>query len=173
MPPMFGQKVVLKGFCESDITDVYIGWLNDSATMRFSNQRFSRHDKASSQLYLATFSKSVNLFLSVSDRATGSVIGTMTAYVSQVHGTADMGILIGERSAQAHGFGFDAWTTLLQHLLAQPNIRKVTAGTLACNTPMLRLAAKSGMAPDGRRNLQEVVDGVPHDMLFFAKFSGV
>lgn len=171
MSPLSGHKVTLQRFNESDITDVYIGWLNDPVTMRLSNQRFLRHDLQSSQRYLATFEDSANLFLSVRDKLNGNAIGTMTAYVSPMHGTADMGILIGDRSAWGQGFGLDAWTLLMQHLLAQAHIRKITAGTLDCNAAMLSLAAKSGMLPDGQRSRQELVDGVPHDIIYFAKFA--
>ena len=170
MMPLSGHKVTLQRFSESDITDAYISWLNDPVTMRLSNQRFLRHDRQSSQRYLSTFEGSRNLFLSVGDKSNGNAIGTMTAYISPMHGTADMGILIGDRSAWGQGFGLDAWTMLLHHLRAQPHIRKVTAGTLACNVAMLSLAAKSGMLPDGQRRKQELVDGVPHDILYFAKF---
>ena len=171
MTSLSGRKVVLQRFSESDITDAYIGWLNDPVTMRLSNQRFLRHDRQSSQRYLSTFEGSPNLFLSVGDKSNGNAIGTMTAYISPMHGTADMGILIGDRSAWSRGFGLDAWTTLMQHLLAELHVRKVTAGTLACNAAMLSLAAKSGMLPDGQRRKQELVDGVPHDILYFAKFA--
>jgi [ribosomal protein S5]-alanine N-acetyltransferase len=168
---VLGNKVRLMPFADADITDAYVGWLNDPVTMRFSNQRFLRHDRQSSQRYLATFSESPNLFFSVRVQSTEQVIGTMTAYISPMHGTADMGILIGNRSAWGQGFGLDAWTTLMHHLLLQPNIRKVTAGTLACNVPMLSLAARSGMKPDGVRQRQELVDGVAQDILYFAKFA--
>ena len=171
MAPIFGSKVRLQQFTESDITSTYVSWLNDPVTMRFSNQRFLRHDRQSSLLYLATFEGSPNFFYSVRDKSTDNAIGTMTAYVWPQHGTADLGILIGERSAWGQGLGLDAWITLMHHLLQHLHIRKITAGTLACNTPMLSLAAKSGMTPDGQRNQQELVDGVPHDIRYFAKFS--
>ena len=166
-----GHKVSLQRFSGDDITDAYIGWLNDAVTMRFSNQRFLRHDRQSSQRYIASFKNSPNLFFSVREKSNGNAVGTMTAYISPVHGTADMGILIGDRSAWGQGFGLEAWTMLLHHLLAQPDIRKVTAGTLACNAAMLSLTAKSGMLLDGQRRKQELVDGVPHDILYFAKFA--
>ena len=171
MTSLSGRKVVLQRFSESDITDAYIGWLNDPVTMRFSNQRFLRHDQHSSQRYLASFDGSPNLFFSVRDKSNGNAIGTMTAYLLPMHSTADMGILIGDSSVWGKGFGLDAWTTLMQHLLVELQVRKVTAGTLACNAAMLSLAAKSGMQPDGQRRKQELVDGAPHDILYFAKFA--
>ena len=172
MTTISGRKVTLQKFTAVDINDTYIGWLNDPVTMRFSNQRFLRHDQQSSQRYLDSFECTTNAFYAVRDGASGRMIGSMTAYMSIAHGTADVGILIGDRSAWGQGFGLDAWTALVNHLLSQPSVRKITAGTLACNTPMLRLLAKSGMAPDGQRKQQELVEGVAYDMLYFAKFSG-
>ena len=166
-----GQKVTLQEFTSADISDKYISWLNDPVTMRFSNQRFLHHDQQSSQCYLDSFKKTPNIFLSLRESSTKRIVGTMTAYISLPHGTADMGILIGDRARCGKGLGLDAWAALMHWLLAKPNMRKITAGTLDCNTPMLRLMAKSGMTLDGRRSKQELVDGQPHDMLYFSKFS--
>ena len=166
-----GQKVTLQEFTAADISDQYISWLNDPVTVRFSNQRFLHHDRQSSRLYLDSFKRTPNIFLSVQESSTKRIVGTMTAYISMPHGTADMGILIGDRARWGKGLGLDAWAALMHWLLAKPNMRKITAGTLDCNTPMLRLMAKSGMTPDGQRIKQEVVDGQPHDLLYFSKFS--
>jgi [ribosomal protein S5]-alanine N-acetyltransferase len=165
-----GAKVDLWTFTRADITQEYVSWLNDPLTMRYSNQRFLRHDTASSERYLAGFAGSPNHFLTIRRRDNARTIGTMTAYVSTHHGTADMGILVGDRTAWGQGFGQDAWDTLLQWLLAQPGMRKVTAGTLACNAAMLRLVDRSGMQLEARRREQELVDGRAEDVLYFARF---
>jgi RimJ/RimL family protein N-acetyltransferase len=163
-------KVRLQSFTADDVTPEYLGWLNDPVTMRYSNQRFRRHTRESSLAYLESFGGSPNLFLSVRRRSDGLAVGTMTAYLAEPHGTADMGILIGERSCWGQGYGLDAWQSLLNWLLRDCGLRKVTAGTLDCNTAMLRLMEKSGMHHEGSRRRQEIVDGVAHDLLYFARF---
>lgn len=168
---LLGERVRLTRFTADDITDDYIGWLNDPLVTRLSNQRFVTHDRASSARYLASFERSQNLFFSIRRREDDSAIGTMTAYVSPHHRTADMGILIGERSAWGGGFGQDAWNALLAWLLGEGGMRKVTAGTLAVNEPMIRIAERSGMLLEGRRARQETVDGQEVDILQFARFA--
>lgn len=165
-----GTQVVLRPFEESDITPVYLGWLNDPVTMRYSNQRFRTHSYASSLRYLASFAGTQNLFLSVCRCTDGTPLGTMTAYVAEEHGTADTGILIGERACWGQGYGLDAWQALMRWLLTERGLRKVTAGTLDCNLPMRRLAERSGMHEEGARRRQEIVDGREHDILLFARF---
>jgi ribosomal-protein-alanine N-acetyltransferase len=167
--PLRGSKVVLRPFRADDITPAYLAWLNDPVTMRLSNQRFRRHDADSSLRYLESFTSSANLFLAI-DGLDGARVGTMTAYVAPQHGTADLGILVGERASWGKGYGLDAWRTLMEALL-QNGLRKVTGGTLDCNHGMLAIFSKSGMHEEGRRARQELVEGVPHDIVYYARFA--
>ena len=168
-----GSKVLLRSFCLEDITDRYVGWLNDPRVVRFSNQRFLAHDRASCLQYLYSFAGTDNLFLSVRRLDTSQTIGTMTAYISSHHGTVDVGILIGDTSVWGGGYGQDAWNALTNWLLAQDSIRKLTGGTLACNKAMARIMERSGMQLEAVRKAQEMVEGAPQDILYFARFCDV
>lgn len=153
----------------SDITPEYVGWLNNPTVVRYSNQRFRTHTMESCKAYVNSFAETDNLFLAICRGA--GVVGTMTAYVSRHHSTADMGILIGDPAGWGKGIGKDAWTTVMRQMLTRDGIRKVCGGTLRCNAGMVRVMESSGMNPDGVRVAHELVDGVPHDMLYFAKFN--
>lgn len=170
--PLIGSKVKLTRFTQDEITDDYVGWLNNPVVTRYSNQRFLRHDRESCRRYLASFAGTANLFVSICRLEDNRPIGTMTAYVSPQHGTADIGILIGDRSVWGQGYGQDAWDTLLRFLAGQPGMRKLTCGTLVCNEPMVRLAERCGMELEGCRRAQELVEGEPVDVLYFARFVG-
>ena len=100
------------------------------------------------------------------------LIGTLTAYVASNHGTVDVGIMIGDCSVWGMGYGLDAWITMTNWLLARNDIRKLTAGTLACNLGMVKLMERSGMVLEATRKSQEIVEGCPVDMLYYAKFNG-
>lgn len=165
-----GERVLLVPFGPDDITPEYLDWLNDPRVVRFSNQRFRRHAVPSAKEYLASFAGSSNLFLSIRMGATNAPIGTMTAYISDHHGTADCGILIGNPSAWGQGLGQDAWNTLTEWLLAQDGIRKLTAGCLAPNLGMVRLMERSGMHLEATRRAQEIFEGRPENILLYARF---
>lgn len=170
--PLQGALVRLRPFTVEDISDAYVGWLNDPEVVRYSNQRFIRHTAESSRHYLAGFAGAAHLFLSIERPDTRAVIGTMTAYVSVPHGTVDLGIMVGDRTAWGHGYGQDAWSTLVDWFAMQPQIRKITAGTLACNHAMRRLTKRAGMLHEATRERQEIVDGQPQDILYYARFTG-
>jgi len=165
-----GKKVELLPFTEADITSAYLAWLNDPRVTRFSNQRFLIHDESSSKAYLASFSGTDNLFLSVRSRENGRTVGTMTAYINRHHETADVGLLVGDPYSWGKGYGWDAWNTLGSWLLNHAGVRKLTAGTVAENVAMLRIMQRFGMKHEATRFAQELIDGVPHDIVYYAKF---
>lgn len=190
LPPLLqGPRVRLRPFTAADITEAHIGWLNDPEVVRYSNQRFVRHTRASCESYLAGFAGSANLYVSLRvsrqdascasgvagpdapDGQNEMAVGTLTAYRSLPHGTADIGILLGARSVWGQGIGLEAWQLLTDWLLTTPGLRKVTAGTLAVNRAMLAVAERSGMQREGVRRAQEIVDGVPSDIVHFARFA--
>lgn len=168
---LVGEKVRLKPFGSGDITEEYIGWLNDRWVTRYSSQRFRAHTRESCEIYLASFAGTHNMFVSVRDKSNGAAIGTMTAYRNRAHGTCDVGIMIGARECWGGGYGQEAWNLLTDWLIEKARIRKLTAGCLAANGGMVKLMERSGMVPDGVRKGQELVDGEPVDIVHYAKFA--
>lgn len=166
-----GNKTLLSPFLATDISDIYISWLNDPFVMRFSNQRFITHSMQSCLRYQTSFNETDNLFMGIRSLSDKKLIGTLTAYISRNHGTADLGIMIGDHSVWGSGYGLDAWSTMIDWLLRRAGIRKLTAGTLACNLGMIMLMERSGMILEGVRKSQELIEGQPFDMLYYAKFN--
>jgi RimJ/RimL family protein N-acetyltransferase len=152
---------------ESDIAEPYISWLNNKELMRYSNQRFVCHDVNTAKRYFESFENSPNLFLAIEDAQITELVGTLTVYVQPNHSTADIGILVG---CGGRGYGKEAWGLVVNWLIRDRNIRKVTAGTLECNASMLSLMRHAGMTHEATRKGQEVVEGRPWDILYFARY---
>lgn len=168
--PLEGTKVRLRAFQGDDITPVYLGWLNDPRVVRYSNQRFRRHTAETSQQYLATFAGSTNHFLSICNRDGGAMVGTLTVYRNLHHGTADIGILVGDPATWGRGLGLDAFRTMAQALEQSGQVRKLTAGTLAVNQGMVRIMERAGFELEAVRRGQELLEGQPVDIVYYARF---
>jgi len=168
MDILSGSKLTLSQFKKSDITEEYISWLNNPDVVRYSNQRFVKHDKLSCNKYLKSFKNSDNLFFAIKTKDTEETIGTITVYVNSNHGTAEVGILIGKIDQWGQGYGQDAWNTTLDWLVNRDDIRKITAGTLSCNKSMIHIIEKSGMKIEGIRNFQEIVEEKVEDIYLFS-----
>ena len=165
-----GQAVILSNFLQKDISDNYLSWLNDSEVVQYSNQRFNNHTFLTATKYFESFIGSNNLFISIKLAKNNQMIGTMTAYFSP-HNTVDVGIMIGDKSKWGKGYGKDAWNSLLLWLKNEQNIRKITAGTVAINTGMLKLIEASGMKLEAVKKDHEIVNNNVVDILYFSKFN--
>ena len=138
---------------------------------RFSNQRFREHSVESCGAYLASFTGSSNSFLLIEQRQNQQPIGTATVYRNSRHGTADIGLMVGERRCWGEGYGREAWQAVLEALLAEPGMRKVTGGTARPNQAMVRIMEQSGMELEAVRARQELIDGQPVDLLYYSRFA--
>jgi len=167
---LVGSKTRLLRFNTDDISENYLGWMNDPIVLRYSNQRFKLHNATSSAAYLDSFKGTENLFISIKGLVEEESIGTLTVYVAIPHGTADIGIMIGDRRVWGKGYGLDAWKTVSDWLISTCLIRKVTGGTLSGNMGMKKIFERSGMHFEGMRRAQELVEGIPMDVLYYARF---
>ena len=165
------SRVVIRNFNPSDITDEYISWLNDGEVVKYSGQRFLSHDQASAVRYLDSFAGTCNLFLIITDSVTGESIGTLTVYRQLHHRVADVGIMIGNRRFWGQGLGLASWMLVISFLVNELGVRKVTAGTIRSNKPMLAIMKNSGMRCEAVLPGQQLLNGEPEDVLLYAKYA--
>lgn len=169
-PVIETERLQIISFSEEHLTDRYVAWLNDPEVVRFSQQRFRKHTIESCREYWRSFEGTSNFFWAIvaRDPRTGH-IGNMNAYIDVTDRIADLGIVIGERSAAHRGLATEAWTAVCDYLFER-SIRKITAGTLAVNIPMMNLARRAGMKEDGLRVRQTIWNEVEVDVAYWALF---
>ncbi|MFZ5571684.1 MAG: GNAT family N-acetyltransferase [Thermodesulfobacteriota bacterium] len=165
------KRLSMTPFTERHINDRYLGWLNDKTLMRYSEQRHRRHTRESALEYLRSFHGSSNYFWAIEEIPDGlGHIGNINAYVDRNNLVADIGILIGEPAARKKGYGLEAWKGVCGFLLGELGMRKITAGTMARNLPMIHLMQRAGMIPDGIRKRHYLLEGLEVDILHMAVF---
>jgi ribosomal-protein-alanine N-acetyltransferase len=170
-PALDTLRLRLRPFAEQHLTERYVGWLNDTETMRFSENRHRRHTIESCRSYAGALHDAGHLFWAI-ERRSGEPphIGNITAYLDPDNGVADVAILLGERSARGNGLGFEAFSAVCDWLSSRGTIRKVTAGTVSINRPMLAIMRHVGMVEDGVRRSQYMIDGTEVDLIHCALF---
>ena len=150
--PMSVGGLLISAFRDGLLTDRYVGWLNDPDVVRFSEQRHRPHTIDSCASYLADMRASDGLFLSIEVLESGPRhIGNISVSVDKPNSSADLSIMIGDRNAWGRGYASVAWSAVMMRLLVELGMRRVTAGTMEVNEPMVRLMARSGMRIDGVR----------------------
>ncbi len=165
-----GLRLRLSRFTQEHVNASYIGWLNDPNVMKYSNQRFIRHTPETCVRYLQSFTDTNNRFYAIEELVTGQMLGTLTVYANLHHQTADIGILIGAVQHWGQGLGAEAFELAVRALASSGQIRKITAGTMSRNVGMVKIMQRSGMHLEALRKAQELLDGQPVDVLYFAQF---
>lgn len=165
------SRLRLVAFKEKHLSQNYVDWLNDRELMRFSEQRHLTHTLTTCQSYAALFEGSDNFFWAIEEKQKGIHIGNITAYIDQYNSLANVSLLIGNESFRGKGYGQEAWDTALDWLLNNLKIRKITAGTMEVNKPMLKIMRRSGMRPDGVFAKHYLYEGQPVNIKYMSKFS--
>jgi RimJ/RimL family protein N-acetyltransferase len=164
-------ECVLTPFSESLLADRYVSWLNNPSTMRFSENRHRIHTAQSCREFVESFKDGPDLLWAIVVAQDGiGHVGNIVARVDRANELADVSIMIGDSRVRGKGVGLAAWTRVCRYLLLDHGIRKVSAGTLAANKPMLSVMEKAGMRPDGRRIRHYLVEGEEVDMVHACLF---
>ena len=158
-------------FGDHHLTHRYVSWLNDPEVVRYSEQRHRRHTLESCGAYFRSVSDSADHFLAIEATAPDlGHIGNIGVSVDAANRVADVSIIVGEKRAWGTGLATRAWKGVVEQLLSGQALRKVTAGTMAVNDPMLRLMERSGMHIEGTRARHYVWEGQEVDLMLAAVF---
>lgn len=171
-PKIYTDRLIIEPFNDSLITPEYIGWLNDKHITRYSEQRHKIHTVDSCTEYLNWMNASANLFYAIKTKDPAAHIGNLSVYYSTHNSTADVAILLGGRPYWGHGYGFEAWLALINHL-EKSGVRKITAGTMRCNTGMLKIFKKSEMKIEAIKKAQYIIGNTTSDGIFAARHAAI
>lgn len=144
-------------------SDEYLSWLHDIEVLKTLNlpEYISKPVRIEDlQKYCeCLWASESDIFLALSDVSDNTFIGTSRiSRINQYAGTADIGIMIGNRSFWGQGYATEALRMICSYLFAAIRIRKLTAGAMANNHAMLRVFEKLGFVIEGKLRLQDRLD---------------
>jgi len=164
-------RLSLVPFSEKYLTGRYVAWLNDPETVKYSENRHKTHTLETCRQYTENFKDSPSYIWAITLKDTGEHVGNINAHVNSVNSIADVGIIIGEKEYWGQGYASEAWNGVIDFILNDARIRKVTAGTMSENEGMLKIMRKSGMVDDGVRKRHYLLDGTEVDIIHMAIFN--
>jgi RimJ/RimL family protein N-acetyltransferase len=144
---------------DSDVTDRYVGWLNDPLVNRYLESRFEQHTLESTRTYVTMcLDQDDTLLLGIRYRDLRHV-GNIKLEINRRHGLGEVGILIGETSVHGKGVGSEAIRILSGIARTELGLRKLTAGCYGSNKGSERAFVKAGFEVEGIRPDHFVLDG--------------
>ena len=166
------ENIRIVNFQTHHLTSRYVSWLNDPEVVQFSEQRHREHTLLTCANYFESIQQSNGHFLAIETTVDGlGHIGNIGVSIDPHNLIADISIIIGEKKAWGKGFGSIAWNAVLKEMLKNQGLRKITAGTMSVNEPMLRLMNRSGMHVESIRRNHFLWENKEVDLVQAAIFS--
>lgn len=169
---MTGKRVYLRPLEDSDVSDDYIGWLNDPEVTRYMESGRSVATTATIKSYLERFQvSSTDFIFAIVDFQTKLHIGNVTLnHINMSHRTVDTAIMIGRREFWNAGYALEAWSLVIEHALDHLELRKITAGAIADNIGSNKVLQRLGFIQEGIRRKQVLVEGQFLDVVEYGLF---
>jgi RimJ/RimL family protein N-acetyltransferase len=164
-----GDNVFLRPLEAKDCSIKYVDWLNDPEVNKYLESRWSSQNRASVKAFIQDIADSnhsilFGIFLNSDSSHIGNVkIGPIDKY----HLCADIGYLIGERTAWGYGYATEAVNLVTQYGFKVLKLNKCTAGVYENNLGSCRVLEKAGYSHEGCSKNQLKVDNGWEDHLFY------
>ncbi len=148
-----GRNYTLKPFTDTDITDTYLGWLNDPEVNRYLELRFARQTREMATSYVRSFygGGEEKYMWGITPNGQAHPVGTITlAFINRVHQTGEIGLMIGNRDYWGRGASTEALQLLCEFAFDRVGLRRLVAGTYAPNRGMNFTYKQLGFTMEGR-----------------------
>lgn len=127
---IIGDRIYLKLLSVDDVTEDYLRWMQDPDILQYLESRWRPFTLEDLKSYVRAVNDGLNnfmfgIYLKADDRYIGNIkIGC----VNQMHRYADVGLIIGDKSAWGKGFGMDAISLVTDYAFRELNLHKLIAG---------------------------------------------
>ena len=164
-----GDRLFLRALTVADVSDAYVGWMTDPETNRFLETRWTSHDRAAVEAFVADKQTSAaehlyGIFLKDGERHIGNLkIGPVDAR----HGRAAISYLVGAKDVAGRGLATEAVRLGVRLAFERHGVRKLTAGAYADNVASIRVLEKAGFVHEGVLREHAAFEGGRTDVVEF------
>ena len=163
-----GSKVYLRAFSPEDLTERYLGWLNDPEVTKYMESGIfpsTMHDLES--FYERIAASRSDVLMAIIDKASTEHIGNIKlGPIQWVHRSAIFGIMIGDKKFWGRGAGMEATRLMVEYGFDRLNLNRIDLGVFAEHDAGVRCYQKLGFKVEGRLRQDLFQDGEYKDRLW-------
>ncbi|HLI26512.1 MAG TPA: GNAT family N-acetyltransferase [Chloroflexota bacterium] len=162
-----GTQVAL-GPLRRDLLPLYTRWLNDFAVTRTLAVGMAPQTlEAEARWYESVAQQPDAVHFTIYEQATQRPIGLGSLqHIDYRHGTAELGLLIGERACWGRGYGTEATRLLCDYGFTLLGLHNIWLAVYAVNARALRIYERAGFQLIGRRRAAWQLGGQRYDVLY-------
>lgn len=147
MSNLIGKKIYLKNLFVQNITEDYISWMNDYEIVKYTESRFSPHNRESIEQFVNNANNANNILFGIFTIDSGTHIGNIKlGAINWIHRYADIGLIIGNKNYWGKGIATEAISLVSDYAFTQLNLHKLTAGAYEFNEGSIKAFIKNGFS---------------------------
>ena len=159
-----GKRVRLRAVEPDDLPD-YHRWLNDPEVIRYLTL-YAPLSMADEEDWYQKMRSDPNQKVFAIETESGQHIGNLGLMgINWKDRSAELGIVIGDKSQWGKGYGQDAIRTLLGFVFGEMNLNRVSLHVYAHHTRAINTYRRCGFVEEGRLREAVYAEGQYHDLL--------
>lgn len=167
---LIGEKCYLSPY-EAEYAPLFYQWLNDMEVVRNLQLFGMSINLASETQAMGDLGKGHNYL--IVDKASDSVIGGLGLMdIDQAHGTAELGIVIGDKGYWGKGYGTEAMRLLAAYGFDYLNLGNIMLKVYSYNARAIKAYEKVGFKRIGARRGALRLEGKRHDIVYMDMLPG-
>ena len=153
MTPFASERLQFRELLPEDVSDAYVGWMNDPLINQYLETRFSRQDHDSVCDFVAAQLASPDAFLlRISLAKNDQHIGNIKlGPINHQHKSAQISLLVGEKAIHGQGYGTEAIARVTRWGFEECGLARIEGGCYDTNLGSLRAFLKVGYSVEGFR----------------------
>ena len=134
----------------SEFTLQYLNWLNDPEINRYTSRGVYPVTEGQAMEYLETCQSQERIVWAIFEQDQKHIGNISLQKIDLINRSAELAILIGEKSAHGKGYGLKAARLVCAHGFNALDLHRIYCGTHEDNMGMRKLAERLGMWEEGR-----------------------
>ena len=161
------RRLVVRPLTLDDISGNYSRWFSDQEVCRCNSHGVFPQSAPQLETYVRASAKTKDRIVwAIVDSKTGCHVGNISLQdIDPINRSAELAVIIGEKSYWGKGYAFEASALLLKHGFTKVNVLRIYCGTAATNIGMQKVALKLGMKREGKRRKALYLNGTYVDLL--------
>lgn len=166
-PFLEGENIYLREVSITDINENYYNWMNDNEVTKYLESRFYPQSREKIEEYVKSINNNPNyIFLAIMEKKSNTHMGNIKlGPMNWFHRLADVGLLIGEKTAWGKGYATEAIRLVTEYAFGKLNLHKLTAGCYEENIGSEKAFKKNGYVVEGIRKKNCFLDGEYADVI--------
>jgi [ribosomal protein S5]-alanine N-acetyltransferase len=167
---LIGERIYLRSLQLDDAEGPYLSWFNNDEVCRGNSHHVYPYVLEEAREYILTTHKkhTESLVLAIISKDNEHHIGNIALQnINPVVHSAEMSIIIGDKSCWGQGIGNEACKLICDHGFRQMNLSRISCGTFETNISMIKIAQYLGMKEEGRRRNAAYKNGKFLDVIEF------